>query len=256
MATASLPVNWWRDDKCAKAFWSQQELPPYRELLDATAAWLRPEQAERWLDLGCGGGRLTRALWEASGGTVAEVVGMDCAAINAQAYQRLRETLQPPPGERVRFVRGDFGGGLPWAEDASLDGVVSGLALQYAEAYNETEQRWTTDSYDRVLAEVLRVLRPGGRFVFSVNVPEPAWGRVAVDAIRGVWTTPKKLRYLQKAWRMWRYGGWLTREARAGRFHYLPLSVVLGKLEAVGFRDVEHRLSYAGQAYLFRCRKP
>lgn len=254
MATATLPVNYWRDDRCAKAFWSQQELPPYRELLEATAAWLQPKAGERWLDLGCGGGRLTRALWDNSNGSVAEVVGMDCAAINADAYERLRATLRPMPGERVRFVRGDFGDGLPWAESETFDGVVSGLALQYAESYDAG--RWTTAAYDKTLAEVHRVLRTGGRFIFSVNVPDPAWSRVAVDALRGVWTAPKKLRYLQKAWRMWRYGGWLTRESRAGRFHYLPLAVVLDKLAAVGFVDIEHRLSYAGQAYLFRCRKP
>lgn len=254
MTAAASPVNYWREDRCARAFWSQQELPPYRELLAATTAWLAPRPGERWLDLGCGGGRLTRALWEASGGTVAGVVGMDCAAINAQAYTRLRETLRPVPGERVRFVHGDFGDGLPWTEAGTFDGVVSGLALQYAEAYHGGQ--WTTAAYDLMLAEVFRVLRPGGRFVFSVNVPEPAWGRVAADALRGIWTAPKKLRYLQKAWRMWCYGGWLTRQARAGRFHYLPLPTVLGKLTAAGFRAVEHRLSYAGQAYLFRCRKP
>jgi hypothetical protein len=55
---------------------------------------------------------------------------------------------------------------------------------------------------------------------------------------------------------MWSYGGWLKREARRGRFHYLELNVVLEKLRQAGFANIEHRLSYAGQAYLLRCRKP
>ena len=64
----SLGVNWWPSAACAKAFWTQQELPPYRRLLADTAEWLDPAPGERWIDLGCGGGQLTRALWEKSGG--------------------------------------------------------------------------------------------------------------------------------------------------------------------------------------------
>jgi hypothetical protein len=55
---------------------------------------------------------------------------------------------------------------------------------------------------------------------------------------------------------MLRYGSWLKREARRGRFHYLPHEQVAEKLRAAGFGGVEHRLSFAGQAYVFRCRRP
>jgi hypothetical protein len=106
-----------------------------------------------------------------------------------------------------------------------------------------------------VLSEAHRLLRPGGNFVFSVNVPEPAWSRVALDALSGLGQARKPLRYVQKAWRMWSYGGWLKREARRGRFHYLPLPVIVEKLMRIGFQEIEHRLSYARQAYLIRCRK-
>jgi len=34
------------------------------------------------------------------------------------------------------------------------------------------------------------------------------------------------------------------------------LPTVIRKLMDAGFIDVEHRLSFAGQAYLIRCRKP
>jgi hypothetical protein len=54
---------------------------------------------------------------------------------------------------------------------------------------------------------------------------------------------------------MWNYGGWLKREARKGRFHYLPAEVVTAKLMHSGFVDVDYRLSFAKQAYLFRCTK-
>ena len=40
-----------------------------------------------------------------------------------------------------------------------------------------------------------------------------------------------------------------------GRFHYLPLETVRAKLRACSFGDVEHRVSYAGQAYLLLLRR-
>src|SRR5713226_7714666 len=61
-------VNHWTDSACARAFWGQQELPPYRQLLTDTSAWLNPRSGERWLDLGCGCGKLTEALWRKSRG--------------------------------------------------------------------------------------------------------------------------------------------------------------------------------------------
>lgn len=250
-------VNYWPDSACARAFWGQQELPPYRRMLRDTIAWLEPRPGDRWLDLGCGGGQMTQAIWEKSGGAVAEIVGLDCAAENAHAYQELRTAVQPPADpERIRFVCADFSSDLAVGGEARFDGVVSGLAIQYAESYSVAERRWTTAAYDRLLAEVCRVLKPGGTFVFSVNVPEPSWGRVALRCLKGVFRTRRPARYVTNSLQMMRYGSWLKREARQGRFHFLPLAVVMDKLTAAGFVVIENRLTYARQAYLFRCRKP
>jgi SAM-dependent methyltransferase len=248
-------INYWHSPSCARAFWGQQDLPPYQQLLADTVAWLDPRPGERWLDLGCGGGQLARALWVQSGGAVAEVVGLDCAAANAAAFRKLRTTVQPAADEdRLRFVCADFSRGLAAWEAGRFDGIVSGLAIQYAESYSEPDGRWTSAAYDHLLAEVQRLLRPGGRFVFSVNVPEPSWGKVGLYSLAATFTARKPLRYLKRAWRMMRYGGWLKREARTGRFHFLPWEAIAAKLSRAGFVGVEHRMSYVGQAYVVRCR--
>ena len=247
--------NLWRDDKTAEAFWSQQEAPPYRRLLRDTIDWASPGAGESWLDLGCGGGPLTEAIWNRTGGAVGRIVGIDLAAANAPSYDRLRRRLLPPPGDRIAFICHDFSRGIP-LPDASVDHAISGLSISYAESWSESENRWTDEAYDRLLAEVRRVIRPRGRFVFSVNVPEPAWWRVALQWLKGIFTSPEPLRFLKRSARMLRYGQWLKNQARIGRFHYLPVDTVAGKLRAAGFENIEHRLSYAGQAYIFRCTRP
>ena len=248
--------NYWPDSKCAKAFWSQQEVRPYRRLLADTIEWCAPAAGDRWLDLGCGGGPLSEALWEKSNGTIAEVLGLDCAAINEAAFAKLRQTLTPPPGDRLHFQCHNFSEGLSVIDADSFDHAVSGLSITYAESYSEADQRWTTDAYDTILAEVRRVIRPGGRFVFSVNVPEPSWFKVGLHSLGDVFRTPRRLEFLKRSLRMMKYGAWLKREARTGRFHYLPAEKVATKLVAAGFEKIEHRLSYAKQAYVFRAHKP
>lgn len=256
MLTRPPARNLWPDESCAKAFWYQHEAGPYRRLLEDTLDWCAPAPGERWLDLGCGGGRLTRGLWERSGGTLAGVVGVDCAPANAAAYAKLRRRLAPPPGDRVGFVCHDFSGGLGPFPAGAFDHAVSGLSVSYAESYSEADGRWTEAGYDRVLAEARRVVRPGGRFVFSVNVPDPRWWLVGLLSAGSIVRTGRPVRFLLRAARMMRYGGWLKREARAGRFHYLPAAAVARKLAAAGFVGVEHRVSYAGQAFVFRAVAP
>src|SRR5262245_14874089 len=96
MPATAPDVNYWYDKKCATAFWSQREAPPYRRLLADTAEWLDPASGERWLDLGCGSGQLTRTLWEKSGGRLASVAAIDCAAVNALAIARIAQKAHPP----------------------------------------------------------------------------------------------------------------------------------------------------------------
>jgi ubiquinone/menaquinone biosynthesis C-methylase UbiE len=255
--TAQFPsVNYWPQTACAKAFWGQHELRPYRRLLVDTVDWLDVRAGERWLDLGCGCGELTRSLWEKSGGKVAEIVALDCAAVNERAIERLRANAHPRDSKgHIRFLQANFSAGLSTWEEEHFDGVVSGLAIQYAECYRPGKG-WTIDAYEALLHDVFRVLRPGGRFVFSVNVPEPAWGKVGLRSLPYVFGASKPLRLLKNILRMWRYGGWLKREARRGRFHYLPIRDITSRLEAAGFERIAHRISYAGQAYVVRCRKP
>jgi SAM-dependent methyltransferase len=255
-AAVSAPVNHWPDSKCAKAFWQQADLPSYQRLLADTVAWLDPQPGQRWLDLGCGGGQITRALWKASRGQVGEIIGLDCAPLNETAYARLCATVEPKPAAgQIRFVAENFSGGLPTWETEQFDGVVSGLSIQYAEDYAPEKGGWNTAAYDRLLARVRELLRPGGKFVFSVNVPEPNWAKIALLSLPNAFRAVRSLRYLKNSWRLMRYGRWLKQQARSGRFHYLPADVIADKLAYAGFVDIGHQLSYAGQAYIFRCRR-
>jgi ubiquinone/menaquinone biosynthesis C-methylase UbiE len=256
MTTKPATANYWPESKCAKAFWGQHELPPYQRLLADTIHWCQPEPGQRWLDLGCGGGQLTTALWLKSRGSLEQIIGLDCAAVNALAFQRLRTLVTPPAtADQIVFRHGNFSDGLGSFIDNHFHGAVSGLAIQYAESFDEENDCWTKAAYDHLLREVCRVLRPGGWFVFSVNVPNPGWGRVALASLTGLLAAPRLSRYVKNSLRMWRYGSWLSQEAQRGRFHFLPVEDIEHRLHCAGFGNMEHRLSYVNQAYVLRCQK-
>jgi ubiquinone/menaquinone biosynthesis C-methylase UbiE len=101
----------------------------------------------RILDVGCGAGPLSAALRDKG----AIMSGFDLSAeMIALARRRL--------GEDADLRVGDLAEPLPYA-DAAFDDVVASLVLHYL-------QDWTEP-----LAELRRVLKPGGRLILSVNHP-------------------------------------------------------------------------------------
>ena len=101
----------------------------------------------RILDAGCGSGPLSAALRERG----ALVSGFD---LSTAMIELARARL----GEDADLIVHDLAEPLPYP-DAAFDDVVSSLVLHYL-------QDWTAP-----LAELRRVLKPGGRLILSVNHP-------------------------------------------------------------------------------------
>jgi len=256
-APDATPGDWQR--RVARAF--SRAAPRYRELARAQMAMAEtlwphlPDHAERILDLGCGPGDLTRGL--AQRYPDASVLGLDLsAAMLAQARQTLVQqtpTQQTPaqqtPAQQTpdRIAQDDRGTqprrqeasphpratacawvcadaqALPLA-DASLDLAISNLAIQ-----------WCPD-LEQVLAELHRVLAPGGRAVLNTLLP----GTLA--EIGQVWRQPGKASgvldfaslddhrraVLSRRWAATAF------EQRAERFYYPDLDAVMASVKGVG----------------------
>ncbi|OIJ85159.1 methyltransferase [Streptomyces sp. MUSC 14] len=105
----------------------------------------------RILDAGCGSGPLSAALHDRG----AVVTGIDASAsMLTLARRRL--------GDDVALHLADLSGHLPF-DDGAFDDVVASLVLHYLQDWVPT------------LAEIQRVLRPGGRLIASVDHPFVAY---------------------------------------------------------------------------------
>jgi SAM-dependent methyltransferase len=116
--------------------------------------WLDAKPTESILDLACGDGQLTRRI----AATGASVVGVD-ASPEMVAAARLRGIVAEVGNAEA----------LPYA-DKTFNAVFSNAALH-----------WVRDQ-DAMMAEVLRVLKPGGRFVAEMG------GHGTIAAIRVAFT--------------------------------------------------------------------
>ncbi|KOG52001.1 class I SAM-dependent methyltransferase [Streptomyces varsoviensis] len=101
----------------------------------------------RILDAGCGSGALFAALRDRG----AMVSGFDASA---EMLQLARRRL----GDGADLRVADLGGPLPYPDD-TFDDVVASLVLHYLEDWGPA------------LAELRRVLKPGGRLIASVDHP-------------------------------------------------------------------------------------
>ena len=113
---------------------------------------------DRVLDMGCGGGRHAFALYRRG----ADVVALDRSAADLLEVETMFEAMrlegEVPAGARAGTVRGDAYA-LPFDDD-SFDAVVAAEVLEHL------------PEDERAMAELFRVLRPGGALAVTV----PRWG--------------------------------------------------------------------------------
>jgi trans-aconitate methyltransferase len=112
--------------------------------------WLAPQAGEYILDLGCGDGQLTPRIAK----TGASVVGVDASPEMVAAARGRGVVAEVANAEALPYMRNEF------------DAVFSNAALH-----------WVHDQ-DAMMAQVRRVLKPGGRFVAEMG------GQSNIAAIR------------------------------------------------------------------------
>ena len=148
---------------------------PYRQLMADQVKMLGIKEGYRVADLGSGTGTLSRFLWNhPQFQSTCDVHQLDCVGRALKlAHQRL---LGCAVGGRVDSVVCDLGmgsaGGAVFVpmKDHSYDAAIASLLLNYV------------DDPKRLLSEVRRILRPGGRFVLSVLRKDTDISKIYLDA--------------------------------------------------------------------------
>lgn len=134
------------------------QLPTLRDELDLLAD-LVPLTDQRIIELGCGNARLARSL-------LARHAGSQLVGLEVDAVQHAQNVANPQ--QRLVFMAGSAEA-VPFP-DASFDGALMLKSLHHV----------PLDGMDQALAEVARVLKPGGWFYVS----EPIFGGALNEIVR------------------------------------------------------------------------
>jgi SAM-dependent methyltransferase len=129
---------------------------------EVEATWVAPSETRLFdrfltasmsvLEVGCGTGRITREL-------IRRGVRVSACDVNALAVESLRASLRPGPQTVIDVADARQ---LPYNPD-SFDAVVF--------SFNGLDFIYPTADRFRAVAEIARVLRPGGVFIFSSHNP-------------------------------------------------------------------------------------
>jgi SAM-dependent methyltransferase len=156
----------------------------------------------RILDAGCGAGPISALLRDRG----ASVAGFDSSA---KMLELARKRLGPDADLRVA----DLAGPLPYP-DGAFDDVVAALVLHYLE------------DWAGPLAELRRVLRPGGRLIAAVDHP------FAIELLHVVNTGEAAYFETRSRTEEWTFGGHSTPMT----FWTRPLHAMTDAFTAAGFR--------------------
>jgi 2-polyprenyl-6-hydroxyphenyl methylase / 3-demethylubiquinone-9 3-methyltransferase len=148
---------WWDEERCGALNLLRFVMNPVRTAYFRTMIDQARASGGTWhtvLDVGCGGGYLSEEFAKLG----FEVTGVDPAPESLECARRHAEHA----GLSISYLSGS-GERLP-ASDSSFDIVLCCDVLEHV------------DSPDRVLAEIARVLRPGGLFFYdTVNRTLASW---------------------------------------------------------------------------------
>jgi ubiquinone/menaquinone biosynthesis C-methylase UbiE len=231
----------------------------YRELIAKQVDLLVLQAGDRVADLGSGTGTLPKLLQkQPTAQRNIEVHEFDCLlpALSNSRREVGLDSLYPA----MRFMvcdlslrNGTAPRSIPVA-DKSYDAVVASLLLNYV------------DAPDLLLAEVRRVLRPGGRFVLSVLRKDTDISKIYVDVaaeIRSGRASAESgrldLKYLEESVR-----SFLNQAARLvdleelGLFHFWEANDLVALVQSAGFNAVHVHQSFGDppQALVVACSAP
>jgi ubiquinone/menaquinone biosynthesis C-methylase UbiE len=140
----------WRKDWTPESFFQSGEEDYKRYVLPVFKRWRWEPQGKAMLELGCGAGRMTRSFAQ----KLSRVYAFD---ISAEMLGHARALF--PEASNVDWILGN-GFDLSGLGDETVDFTFSYIVLQHM-----PEPTFTV----RYIREMLRVLKPGGLFLFQFN---------------------------------------------------------------------------------------
>ena len=236
-----------------RKFWSSygkiypyiERSTPYQELLRDIGGMIKPKKGEQWLDVGCGPGTVMQVIIKRSNGILAKLVGIDFdETMLTHAHEKMHKE------QSVELLRVDLSERTPFPNE-TFDGIVANLVLTYVRRF---EGREGEEALQGVLSEMYRILKTGGRFVWTTPVPNVNFWKefwesrndiLRKDQIENLFYGPAIMRYALE----------IAHKGKRGDYSFFEAEKHVEILKKTGFQSVAAQTSFAKQALILSCRK-
>ncbi|NTW21982.1 class I SAM-dependent methyltransferase [Candidatus Falkowbacteria bacterium] len=243
-------VKFWGEEY-GKVYPQLEVARPYKKLIKDMNEAIGQSVSGKWLDVGCGSGAMVEIIWQASAGKAEEITAFDLTETMLKYTQdKVDKLLAPGDRGKIKLLQHDLSYKLPFA-DGYFDGIVANLVLPYVINHEGAEGKAALRA---VLREMYRVLKPGGKFVWSSPVKNVNFWMVFFSSWREI-LDPREIKNLYYGPAILSHALKIQKKGKDSVYSFLDKAELAELLESLDFKDIEIKRSFAGQALVLKSSK-
>jgi ubiquinone/menaquinone biosynthesis C-methylase UbiE len=233
-------------EEYARIYRNLEKARPYAGLAKVFEQLVEPQPGDVWLDVGCGPAKMSQLVWEKSRGQVQQIVAMDI--VLSPARETLASMQSPLP---LELIYASIGERLPFA-DCSFDGVVANLVLSYVTDFHGL---CGVEAFANVMSEMQRVLKPGGKIVWSTPRQGVRFEWVFLASIPDMlnpipYVVKKDVTRILQGVRILKHALEIQRKGREGIYTFLDRTELEELLESVGLMSMVWQKAFTNQVWV------
>lgn len=227
----------------ARFYHHLEKSKPYQDLVGTIKKLVSPKENEYWLDIGTGSGAIIDILLEKSSNRIGKILAID------SDDTMLKHAIKRKT-EKIEFRNINIINSFPF-ETEVFDGAVANLVLSYIYRF---ENKTGKDALRFLLKEIYRSLKNNGVLVWSTPIKDVNFFKVFLASWKNV-LDPRHLEHLFYGPAILNYALKIQKKGKVEFYNFLTEPELERIHREAGFKNIEFKRSFAGQALIIKAEK-